>query len=543
MSESMHETSQMPTGAAPTDESPAKPARVQPPPSPGDLAASINTEPDAALERAVEQALLGVTESDMTGEFSPPPPTDEPTSDAIIKGRIANIGSQDVLIDFGGKSLGAMALAEFGSDEKYSVGDAIEVMLVGEDARSGLLSVSRKKARQTALLRTIKPGMIVEGSVTGMNKGGLEVNVQGLRAFIPASQVDLHFVKDISDLIGKTIKAEVTKFDAADENIVLSRRKYQMQEAALVKDKVFAELELGQVRKGVVRGLTDYGAFVDLGGIDALLHVTDMSWGRVNKAEDVLKVGQEIEAKIIKINRQQKKISLSLKQTLADPWTTVAERYSVGTKITGRVARLATFGAFVELEPGIDGLLPVSEMSWTKRLRSPGEVVKEGDMIEVSVLTVEADKRRISLSLKAATADPWSVAAEQFVAGAMVKGKVVRTTDFGAFVKLTDDIDGLIHISELSELRIKAVTDKVKPGQEVEARVLSVDPTNHKVSLSLRPPPKELSPEEKEKIARERAAIEKASEQRKAKSASRRGGITISWDQGLGSLDPSKFAK
>jgi small subunit ribosomal protein S1 len=541
MSESMHETNQSTQGAAPTG-GPA-PAKIRPQTSPTELAASIATEPDEALERAVEQALLGVTDADMTGAMSPPPPADEPTSESIIKGRIANIGSQDVLIDFGGKSLGAMALAEFGTDEKYSVGDAIEVMLVGEDARTGLLSVSRKKARQTALLREMKPGMIVEGSVTGMNKGGLEVNVQGLRAFIPASQVDLHFVKDISDLIGKTIKAEVTKYDVADENIVLSRRKYQMIEAAQNKDKVFAELELGQVRKGVVRGLTDYGAFVDLGGVDALLHVSDMSWGRVNKAEEVLKIGQEIEAKIIKINRQQKKISLSLKQTLADPWTTVGDKYAAGGKVTGRVARLTTFGAFVELEPGLDGLLPVSEMSWTKRVRNPAEVVKEGDMVEVSILSVEADKRRISLSLKAATPDPWSLAAEQFVAGSTVKGKVVRTTDFGAFVALSDGIDGLVHISELSDQRVKAVTDKVKPGQEVEARVLSVDTANHKISLSLRPPPKELSPEEKEKIARDRAAAEKASEQRKAKSASRRGGLTIAWGQGLDALDPSKFAR
>jgi len=503
-----------------------------------DLAASIMTGADEDLDRAVDEALAGLSASDMSGESRPMPSSDEPAPDTLVTGRVANIGSEDVLIDFGGKLLGCMPKVEFGPEEHYAVGDRIEVLVVGPDPRGGLLSVSRKRAKQAAILQRMQIGMVVEGHVTGMNKGGLEMDIEGLRGFIPASQVENHFVKDISNLIGQKIRAEVTKFDLADKNIVLSRRKILMREEEERREAAFNSLQIGEVRTGKVRSLAEYGAFVDIGGVDGLLHVSDMSWGRVNKPEDIVKVGDEVQVKITKISREKKKISLSLKQARPNPWSTVGERYQVNSKLQGRVVRLAEFGAFVELEPGVDGLIPIGEMSWTKRIRHPSEVVKEGDMVEVQILSIDQEKQRISLGLKQLKEDPWTVAAEKFAVGSTINGKVVRTTDFGAFVQIEDGIDGLIHISEMSDTRIRAVTDKVKVGQDVEVRVLGVDPVNKKVSLSLRKPPPEPTPEEIAAIEKARIAAEKKRE----KSKARRGGITVDWQAGLESLDPSRFA-
>ena len=528
-----------PTPASPPQPSPVL-RSIAKPPSTAELAASMNELDDAALERAVDEAMAELKPAEVSAAGAEPPKADEPSTGTIVTGRIANIGSKDVLIDLGLKSFGAMPLAEFGHEEKYAVGDSIEVLIVGEDPRSGLLDVSRRKARQASVLQNLKPGLVVEGHVTGMNKGGLEVNIDGLRGFIPASQVDVHFRKDISELIGQKIRAEVTKFDFDNEtpNIVLSRRNVLQREQEEQKEQLFNQLQVGEVRRGKVRSVTEYGAFVDLGGIDGLLHIRDLSWGHVEKTEDVVKPGDEIDVAIIKISHEKKRISLSLKQTISNPWETAVQRYTPGLRLNGRVARLANFGAFVELEPGVDGLLPISEMSWTRRVRHPSELVKEGDVVEVSILTVDGENRRISLSLKALSEDPWSAAKERYAVGSTIKGKVVRTTDFGAFVQLEDGIDGLVHISEISDERIRAVTDKVKPGDEVEVRVLGVDTEAKKISLSMRKPPARPSPEEIAAAQAARAAAEK-----KKPSKPRRGGLTIGWDQGFGSLDPSQFAK
>ncbi len=493
---------------------------------------------DVALDAAVEEAMQGISDSDLSGESMPAPAETGPTVGDLCKGRVANVGSEDVLVDFGAKLLGVMSRAEIEKNETYKIGDEIEVLITGEDIQGGVLNVSRRKAKQAAIMRDMKVGLVLEGQVTGMNRGGLEVNVEGLRAFIPASQVDLHFMKDISDLIGTTVSAEVTKFDIEDENIVLSRRKVLAREDVIQKAKAFEELKVGEVRRGTVRNIADYGAFVDIGGVDGLLHVSDMSWGRVEKPDKLLKIGDEIDVKVIKVNTEKKKVSLSLKQTTPNPWDGAAEKYPVGTQISGRVVRLANFGAFVELEPGLDALLPISEMSWTRRLRSPKEMLNEGDVVEASVIAFDSEKQRISLSLKALGSDPWTEVADKYAEGSKIKAKVVRTTEFGAFVNLEDGIDGLIHISELSEQRIRSVTDAVKVGDEVEVRVLKVDSASKKISLTLRPPPKEPSPEELAKIQADRAKAEKR------RNKPRRGGITIGWGvEGLGSLDPSKFAK
>jgi len=524
-------------GAPP--KAPAAPAGKPIKPSPAEMVAAITADQDHSLDKALEEAMSGFQDDDLSADAAAVPMTEDPAVDSLVTGRIANIGSQDVLVDFGTKSLGVMQRSDLPDDQAFNVGDSLEVLVTGQDPQGGLLTVSHKKARQERLLRDMKVGMLVEGVVTGMNRGGLEVDLNGLRAFMPSGQVDAHFVKDISTLIGTKVRAEVTRFDFSDKNIVVSRRKVQLREAQEQKEKAFAELEVGQTVRGKVRNLADYGAFVDIGGVDGLLHVSDMSWGRVKHPQDVLKVGDEIEVKIIKINQEKKKVSLSLKQTTPNPWDGAAEKYPINAKVSGRVVRLANFGAFVELEPGLDALLPISEMSWTRRLRDPKELLKEGDVVEASVLSCDPDKQRISLSLKALKDDPWTVVAQNYAPGAKIKGKVVRTTDFGAFVNLEEGIDGLIHISELDDKRIRAVTDKVKVGDEVEVRVLGVDTEARKIALSLRAPPPEPTAEEIAEAKAKQQAIEK----RRAKSKNRRGGITFGWDEGLSALDPSKFAR
>ena len=518
-----------------------KPDKQSPPKaSPADMVAAITADEDHSLDKALDEAMNGFKEDvDLSTDGTSTTIAADPESDALVAGRIANIGSNDVLIDFGAKSLGVMPRSELPEERTFNVGDSLEVLVTGRDEQGGLLLVSHKKARQERLLREMKVGTVVEGFVTGMNRGGLEVSIDGLPAFMPAGQVDAHFLKDISTLIGQKVRAEVTRFDQADSNIVLSRRKVQMREQQEQAAKAFEVLKVGQVLKGKVQNLADYGAFVDIGGVDGLLHVSDMSWARVEHPQDVVKIGDDIEVKIIKINQEKRKISLSLKQTMPNPWDGAADRYAVNSKVSGRVVRLATFGAFVELEPGLDALLPISEMSWTRRLRHPKELVKEGDILEASILSCEPDKQRISLSLKALSDDPWAAVTLRYSPGSKIKGKVVRTTDFGAFVNLEEGIDGLIHISELDDSRIRAVTDKVKAGDEVEVRVLSVDAEAKKISLSMRGPPPEPTAEEIAAVKAEQQAAEK----RRSKSKNRRGGITFGWDQGLNSLDPSKFAR
>ena len=526
---------------------PTPPASIEPPAqpkptpkrlSPAELAAQANDD-DSEIDAAVEKAIAGadVEAAAAKAMESAPAPTGDTEIGQLVEARVANVGSEDVLVDFGGKRLGTLPKREFRGDVPYQVGDTIEVLVTGEDRDGGLLTVSHKQAKQEKIMQTIEAGMILEGPVTGMNRGGLEVDVEGLRCFIPASQVDIHFKKDISDLIGQTIRAEVTKFDKADKNIVLSRRKVLEVEAEENKRKAFKELTVGQTVKGKVKNLADYGAFVDLGGVDGLLHISDMSWGRVEKPENVVNIGDEVEVKVIKVNQDKGKISLSLKEMKVDPWTNAAEKYQEGSTINGRVVRLAKFGAFVELEPGLDGLLPLAEMSWTKQVRSPKEVVNEGDVIEAKIINCDASKHRISLSLKAMSEDPWLVVANKYPVDSKVKGKVVRTTEFGAFVNLEDGIDGLIHISELSDKHVAKVESVVKAGDEVEARVVKLDTENKRIGLSLKEPPPEPTAEELAKIEQERIAAEKR------RNKKRRGGLTIDWGSGLGDLDPSKFAQ
>ena len=349
-----------------------------------------------------------------------------------------------------------------------------------------MLILNRKGATATNVSwDNLELGQIVEGSVTGMNKGGLELEIKSMRAFMPAGQVDLYFQKDISTFIGQRLKVEVTQFDRQAHNLIVSRRNILEREKEEARQKLMAELEEGQTRRGTVRNITDFGAFVDLGGVDGLLHVSEMSYRRGKKPADFVKLGDLVEVKIIKLDKESGKLSLSLKAAMADPWAGAETKYAIGTPLTGRVARVEAFGAFIELEEGLEGLLPASEMSW-QRIRNPSDLVKEGDTIKLVVLSIDPAQRRMSLSLKQAGPDPWSTISERYAIDMIVPGRVTRVVDFGAFVELEPGLEGLAHISELADHRVRTPADVVKPDQEVRVRVLEIDKEHRKISLSIR---------------------------------------------------------
>ncbi len=405
---------------------------------------------------------------------------------ALRRGRIDHVAGDMVFIDLGGKSPGLVSINEFNKGESVQPGTIIEVFVERFDERDGLFILSKRKAETEGLWASMQPGTVVEGRVTGMNKGGLEIDIKGIRAFMPASQVDLAHIHDISVFLQQTIRAEVTQVDRSDENVVLSRRKLLEKERVAARDRLMTELAEGQVRQGVVRSITPYGAFIDLGGVDGLLHVSDMSWSRVKDATDVVQPGQNIEVKVLKIDREKDRISLGLKQILANPWDSVAGRYETGQRIKGRVTRLAEFGAFVEVEPGLEGLVPISEMSWVKRIRHPSELVQEGSLVDVVVLQIDTQKHRMSLGMRQVQDNPWSGASLRYAPEQIVAGKVTRLTDFGAFIEVEPGIEGLVHISQLADHHVRRVSDVVQPGQDVQARVLSIEPENQRLSLSLK---------------------------------------------------------
>jgi small subunit ribosomal protein S1 len=379
-----------------------------------------------------------------------------------------------------------------------------------------LIVLSRRMAgavQQSVTWENIDVGTLVEGTVTGMNKGGLELQVKSMRAFMPAGQVNLFFEKDISVYLGQKLVVEVTQADALTHNLVVSRRNVLEREKEEAKKKLLEEIEVGDSRRGTVRSVTDFGAFVDLGGADGLVHVSEMSYKRIRHPSEVVKVGDEVDVKILKADKATGKLSLSMRQAQPDPWADLGHRYPEGTAITGKVARVENFGAFVELEEGIEGLLPVSEMSW-QRIRSPKDVVKPGDTLRLVVLAIDPAQRKLTFSLKQAGPDPWKEAAEKFAPDQVVTGKVTRVVDFGAFIELEPGLEGLAHISELSNQRVRTAADAVQPGQEVRVRILEVDKEARRVSLSIRraieappPSPEQLAAAEaqkKKKVEREK---------------------------------------
>ncbi|RNC71394.1 MAG: 30S ribosomal protein S1 [Desulfuromonadales bacterium] len=416
----------------------------------------------------------------------------------IVTGRVVHITQEYVLVDIGYKSEGSIPVSEFLDEEgnlTVKEGDEVKAVFDRKENQKGYAVLSRRKAERLAAWDAIDEaggeGGIVEGKIVGKVKGGLTVDI-GMQAFLPASQVDLRPGGNLDKYIGVTDRFKVLKLNKKRGNIVLSRRVLMEEERESSRKGTLAGLAEGQVREGVVKNITDYGAFVDIGGVDGLLHVTDMSWGRLGHPSEMLKPGDKISVKVLKYDQEKGKISLGLKQISPDPWLAVENRYHVGDRIAGRVVSLAEYGAFIALEDGIEGLVHVSEMSWTKRLRHPSEILTVGDEVETVVLGVDTGNRRISLGLKQAQSNPWTQLEERYPVGTKLEGQIKSITDFGVFIGIEEGIDGLVHVSDISwTKRVKHPGEIFSKGQTVQAVVLNVDAENERLSLGI----KQLTPD------------------------------------------------
>ena len=420
----------------------------------------------------------------------------------VVRGRVVEVRDSEILVDIGYKSEGTIAMEEFrhaGSLPK--VGDEIEVYLESKEDNEGLIVLSKDKADKIkvwdAISKAHDGGTPVEGRVVEVVKGGLAVDV-GVRAFLPGSQVDLRPVKNLASLMGQSIRAKVIKLNRRRGNVVLSRRAVLEEEREEKKKHTLSVLAEGMALTGTVKNLTDYGAFIDLGGIDGLLHVTDMSWGRIGHPSEIFQIGDQVEVVVLHFDKETGRVSLGYKQKSSDPWANVDERFPEGSKVQGRVVSLTNYGAFVELEPGVEGLVHVSEMSWTRRVRHPSKLVNVGDTVEVLVLEVNKATKRISLGMKQVESDPWATIQERYQPGMRMQGKVRNLTDFGAFVELEPGVDGLLHISDMSWTRnIGHPSEILKKGQSVETQILNVDRDNKRISLGL----KQIQPDPWESVA------------------------------------------
>lgn len=446
--------------------------------NPNDLQRDVNLDLDQALGSFTAEDLEAMARS------GPSRPTQD--EHGRISGRIVEIRGSDVLVDIGGKSEAFLSLDEFDSDAPPAVGQVHSFLMHGVDAESGQVRLSLRQARVDADFSSLHVGDVIEARVTGVNLGGLELQAKGIRAFMPKSQVELGRIEDFTPYIGRRVDCQITEIDRKGKTVVVSRRRVLEKERETQRQELKYSLGEGQVRHGIVRRLTDFGAFVDLGGIDGLLHVSDISWGRVNKAADVLRVGQEIEVKVLKIDLVKDRVSLGMKQLAPDPWNVVGANYSVGKTVDGRVLRLMDFGAFVELEPGIEGLLPVSELSWTQRVRHPKDLLKEGDSVRVAVIALDLEKHKLTLSLKALGSDPWNDITTRYTPDTVVSGRVTRLSDFGAFVQLEEGVEGLVHISEMSDKHVRTPGDVCKPDEVIQVRIKSVDAEQRRISLSMK---------------------------------------------------------
>lgn len=404
----------------------------------------------------------------------------------VRRGRVVAVHGDDVFVDVGGRAEGILRAAEFAEEPLPEPGAMIEVMVKDRDPDSGMLQLSREGAVQQATWDTLEKGQLVEGFVTAMNKGGLELKVNGIRAFMPLSQIDTARVDDPSGFMNCKIECMVAEVDRKEKNLVVSRRKLLEAEQAKEREKLWETLAEGQTVRGKVRTLMPYGAFVDIGGADGLLHISDMSYGHVDKPEDVVEKGQEVEVRILKIDREKDRIALGLKQTMRDPWEAAGGKWAEGQEVTGRVTKLMDFGAFCELEPGVEGLIPISELTFERHVKHPSEIVNVGDMVKARVLKVEPKRHRISLSLKRMGDDPWQGASVRWPVDSIVDGIVVRTAEFGAFVELAKGVEGLVHISELAHEHTRAVGDVVREGQSVQVKVLEVDEERRRIGLSIK---------------------------------------------------------
>jgi small subunit ribosomal protein S1 len=409
----------------------------------------------------------------------------------VVKGRVVHVGTSEVLIDVGYKSEGAIPIDEFHrAGALPKVGEEIEVYLEAKEDSEGLIVLSKEKADKIkvwdAITKAHDRGAPIEGRVVEVVKGGLAVDV-GVKAFLPGSQVDLRPVKNLQSMVGHTIRAKVIKLNRRRGNVVLSRRSVLEEEREEKKKHTLEVLSEGMVLTGTVKNITDYGAFIDLGGIDGLLHVTDMSWGRVGHPSEIFQVGDQVEVVVLHFDRENGRVSLGYKQKSTDPWERVEQTYAPGTKVHGRVVSLTNYGAFVELEPGVEGLVHVSEMSWTRRVRHPSKIVNVGDEVDVMVLDVNKAAKRISLGMKQVEPDPWGNIDERYQLGQRVTGKVRNLTDFGAFIEIEPGVDGLLHISDMSWTRnVGHPSEVLKKGQELETQILNIDRDQKRISLGLK---------------------------------------------------------
>tara|TARA_Y100000588_G_scaffold321174_1_gene352200 strand:+ start:334 stop:2103 length:1770 start_codon:yes stop_codon:yes gene_type:complete len=411
----------------------------------------------------------------------------------VIKGTVLKVSSSEVVVDVGYKSEGMIALQEFIDEEGECIvqpGDTVDVLLERTEDRDGHIVLSREKAEKMKIWDEVEKAYddrkVVIGRVIERIKGGLAVDI-GVRAFLPGSQVDVRPVRNLDALRGEELRMRVIKVNKKRGNIVLSRKVLLEEENTEKKKHTLETLEEGKVLRGVVKNITDYGAFIDLGGIDGLLHVTDMSWGRAAHPSELFKVNDEVDIVVLKFDRETERVSLGYKQLHADPWTAVEERYAVGMRVSGKVVSLTDYGAFIEIEAGVEGLIHVSEMSWSKRVKHPSKLLNVGDEVESMVLGVDPQARRISLGLKQIESNPWHQLADTYAIGTTLTGKVRNLTEFGAFVEVEEGIDGLIHISDMSwSKRLKHPSEVLKKGDEVEAMVLNVDPDNQRLSLGLK---------------------------------------------------------
>jgi small subunit ribosomal protein S1 len=413
----------------------------------------------------------------------------------VVRGTVLRADAETVLVDIGYKSEGLIPTYEFANEKgiaSIELGQEVEVMVEQAENEDGLVMLSKEKADRVRvwdrLAEAYDSAAVVEGVITGRVKGGLAVNLNGVKAFLPGSQVDLRPVRSLERMIGETHKFKIIKFNQRRGNIVLSRRALLETEREALREGTLKVLEEGALVEGVIKNITDYGAFIDLGGVDGLLHITDMSWGRISHPSELFQVGDNVNVKVLKFDAETERVSLGLKQTLPDPWEDVGARYPMGLRLRGKVVSLADYGAFIELEPGIEGLIHISEMSWTKRVKHPSKVVAIGDETDVIVLDVDPTERKISLGMKQIEPNPWSLLEEKYPPGTKVAGVVRNVTNFGVFLGIDEDgIDGLIHVSDISwTQKIRDPKDLYKKGDEVEAVVLKIDTDNEKFSLGVK---------------------------------------------------------
>jgi small subunit ribosomal protein S1 len=425
----------------------------------------------------------------------------------VVKGTVEKITDQTVIINIGFKSEGIVPIAEFRDGDQLMVkpGDQVDVLVKQLENNEGYVELSRADAIRMQTWEQIeaayKSGNTITGRVTDRIKGGLRVDIGGIQAFLPGSQVDIRPVRNLESFKNKDIEVRVLKVNRKRSNIVLSRKVVLEERNAERKGDTLKALEEGIIVDGVVKNITEYGAFIDLGGLDGLLHITDMSWGRIQNPNELFKVGETIQVKVLKFDQDKERVSLGYKQLLPDPWSTIGERYQIGARVRGKVVSIADYGAFIELEPGVEGLVHVSEMSWSKRVKHPSKLVSVGQEIEAQVLEIDSNNRRISLGIKQIEANPWETLAERYAVGSRVKGRVRNLTDFGAFVEIEDGIDGLVHVSDISwTKRIKHPSEALKKNQEVEAVITAIDVDNRRLSLSI----KDLEPNAWDRFFNER---------------------------------------